>query len=315
MKRQIDLDIQPNKILQPLSHKEFRIIGHLLEFNDSNNLKLKENGVVTLWKRYAKKIAALVGLVILAVVIFGAIFIPFFSSDPRATDLNKKFLAPGEQGYILGTDGLGRDLWSFIWSGLRFSLTLSMFVVLVDICVGVTLGLLMGHFPKFDKCMQYFIKVFVNVPSILILILATIIFEPSFWTLAIGFCITGWIGMGLNVRAQVLRAKNFQWITASKFLGTPSWKILRSYVPYVIPLIITQVVLRISGVIVGETSISFIGLGVPNQPSLGSAITSGAAIVLTFPRYVLIPASVLMALTLSLQLISTEIERAIVRQR
>lgn len=308
-------DIEFNKYVAPIAHKKWKIIGHLLEFNDANNLKRKENTHVTLWKTFAKKLMAQVGLFTFLALLLGAVLIPFFTKDPRATDVTMKFLAPGEKGFILGTDQLGRDFWSYLWNGLRFSLSLGLFAAAVDFLVGMTMGLLMGHFPKFDRVMQYLIKVVINVPAILILILATLVFKPTFITLAVGLTITGWIGMALNVRAQVLRAKNFQWITASRFLGTPQWRIVRSYIPVVLPVVVTQIVLTISSVILAETSLSFIGLGVPNQPSLGSAITIGSQIILTFPRYTLIPASMLITLTLSLQLIATEIERSIVRQR
>lgn len=308
-------ELAPNKVLKPIQHQQWKVIGHLLEFNDATNLKRKEDNFVTFWKRFAKRITALVGLFILIFLVMGAIIIPFFTNNPKETDVNRKFLAPGEQDYIFGTDKLGRDFWAYIWHGMRFSLSLGLFAATIDFIVGTTLGLLMGHFKKFDRVMQYFIKVFVNIPSILILILATIVFDPTFFTLAIGLTITGWIPMSLNVRAQVMKARNFQWVTASKFLGTPNHKILRNYIPVALPLVITQIVLTISSVILAETSISFIGLGVPNQPSLGSAITVGSKVILTFPRYTLIPASFLIGLTLSLQLISTEIERAIVRQR
>lgn len=307
-------EIKPNKYLQPFAHKQFEIVGHLLEFNDATSLQRREKGYVTFWKRFAKKTSALVGLFLLLGLVLGAVIIPFFSNDPRETDVTQKYLAPGD-GYIFGTDQIGRDFWSYIWNGLRFSLALGLFAASVDFLVGAVMGLLMGHFPKFDKIMQYFLKIFVNIPGILILLLATIIFEPTFWTLALGLTITGWISMSLNVRAQVLRAKNLQWVQASRFLGTPQWKILLNYIPVVLPLVITQIVMTVSGAILAETSISFIGLGVPNQPSLGSAITIGSQIILTFPRYTLIPSSFLITLTLSLQLIATEIERSIVRQR
>ena len=313
--RKISNDLEPNKYLQPIQHRQWKIVGHLLEFNDSTSLEKREKGYITFWKRFAKRTTAIVGLFILASIILSAIIIPFFSSDPRDTDVTRKYLAPGQNGYIFGTDQLGRDFWSYIWNGLRFSLSLGLFAASIDFIVGALFGLLMGHFKKFDLIMQYFIKVFINIPAILILILATLVFKPTFWTIALGLTLTGWIGMSLNVRAQVLRTKNYQWVTASKFLGTPQWKIILNYLPVVLPLIITQIVLTVSGAILAETSISFIGLGVPNQPSLGTAITIGSKIILTYPRYTLIPSSVLIMLTLSMQLISTEIERSLVRKR
>lgn len=314
MKQQIQ-EIKPNKYLQPFAHKQWEIVGHLLEFNDTTSLQRREGSVITFWKRFASKTNALIGLFLLLTLFLGSLIIPFFSGDPRATDVTQKYLAPGDSGYIFGTDQLGRDFWSYIWNGLRFSLALGLFAATVDFIVGVTMGLLMGHFPKFDRVMQYFLKIFVNIPGLLILLLATIAFQPTFWTFAFGLTITGWISMSINVRAQVLRAKNLQWVQASRFLGTPKRKVLLNYLPVVLPLIITQIVLTVSGTILAETSIAFIGLGIPNQPSLGSSITIGSRIILTFPRYTLIPSSFLVTLTLSLQLIAAEVERSIVRQR
>ncbi|MGV2392568.1 UNVERIFIED_CONTAM: hypothetical protein O8I53_06150 [Campylobacter lari] len=98
-------------------------------------------------------------------------------------------------------------------------------------------------------------------------------------------------------------------------LGTPTYKVLANYLPVLIPLLITEIVFNIPGIILSETSLAFIGLSIPNEPTLGNLISEGSKIFTTYPRYVLIPSFVLILVTTSIQLMANAVQDSLLRQR
>lgn len=311
----IDDSMAPNKYIQPLAYQTWKIIGDTLDPQDGKHLGRKPQPAKEFVYRFAKSFAGLTGLVFMIVLILGAIIIPATTNDPRLIQPNQRFIHPFSQGYIFGTDGMGRDVWANLWHGLRFSLELSLVVTLVDLVIGVTLGILMGYSEKADYALQFIIKVLSNVPVIMIMILATLVFKPSFWVLAISMSITGWISMASQIRAQVKRGANLQWVVASKLLGTPSWKVMLNFIPLIIPMLITQLVFTIPGAILSETGLAFIGLSLPNVPTIGNMISEGQQFITIYPRYTLIPAFMLVGLVTAVQLIGNATQDALRRQR
>ncbi len=173
----------------------------------------------------------------------------------------------------------------------------------------------MGHFRIFDKIMTFIIKIISNVPSIIILITITIIIKPTFWVMIFALSFTSWAGIANQMRSQVLRAKSFEWVSASKILGTPTYKVLMNYLPILIPLLITEIVFHIPGIILSETSLAFIGLSIPNVATLGNLISEGSKNFTVFPRYVLVPSFMLILVTASIQLMSGAVQDSLLRQR
>lgn len=163
--------------------------------------------------------------------------------------------------------------------------------------------------------MTFIIKIISNVPSIIILIVITIIIKPTFWVIVFALTFTSWTGIANQMRSQVMRAKNFEWVSASRIIGTPTYKILLNYLPVVVPLLVTEIVFHIPGVILSETSLAFIGLSITDIPTLGNLINDGSKIFTTFPRYVLIPSTMLIIVTTSIQLMSAAIQDSLLRQR
>lgn len=305
----------PNAVLQPLAYQQWKLMSKEAEAFDQNFFQPHQNAFKDFINRFARSFAGVFGIVIIFFLIVLAIILPFTTGDPIETRPDQKNLNYFTEGFIFGTDNYGRDVWAFLWHGLRFSLTLSIIVAIIEVVVGTFFGVLMGHFTLFDKIFTFIIKVVSNVPTILILILMTLVLRPSFWVLVFAFNITGWIGLANQVRAQVKRAKNFTWVSASRVLGTPNRKILLNFVPLIIPLLITNVVFVIPGTILGETGLAFIGLSLPNVPTLGNAINDGIPIVTLYPRYVLIPAFLLILLTSAVQMIGNALQDSLRRQR
>ncbi|CAT05138.1 Inner membrane ABC transporter permease protein yejE [Mesomycoplasma conjunctivae] len=311
----IDKNLAPNAVLQPLAYQMWKLMNAEAQNFDRSFFKETSNTFVELVNRFSRSFSGVFGVVIIAFLIILALIIPFTTGSPTELRPSLKYVNYFTQGFILGTDSQGRDVWAVLWHGLRFSLTLSIIVAILDVTLGTFFGVLMGHFDLFDKIFTFIIKIISNIPTLLVLILMTLVLRPSFWVLVLSFILTGWIGLANQVRAQIKRAKNFTWVVASRVLGTPAYKILFNFVPLIIPLLITNIVFVIPGTILGETGLAFIGLSLPNVPTLGNSINSGIPVVTLYPRYVLIPAFFLVLLTSSIQMIGNALQDALRRQR
>lgn len=257
---------------------------------------------------------ALVGIIIFLTIIAFALLFPIIWNDPHTLEPQKRYFSFFKQGYIFGTDAQGRDIWAMLWYATRFSLGLAFFVVVIDLFFGVTLGLLMGYYRKFDRILQFIIKVLTNIPSILILIIVATALSPTFWTMTLGLTLTGWISMSLQVRSQVLKNKQLDYFLASKILGTPWYKQLFNFIPVALPMIITGVVTAIPVAIISEASLGFIGLSVPDAITLGNMINKARLTALVYPQQIIIPVVMLMMITISIQLIGNGFQDVIRKQ-
>jgi len=265
-------------------------------------------------KTFFKQKLALFGFVVLVVMILLALIMPAFLSNPRHVNPIKQHTNIFTNGYILGTDFMGRDIWSRLWSGLRFSLGIAAMAVLVDLVVGFIFGALMGFFPIFDVIGQFIIKILTNLPSIIILILLAIVLSPSFWTIVLGLTLTGWVAMANQVRGYVIRTKSQDWVVASKTLGTPNAKILfKKMTPHLIPIIVTQLIFTIPGALIGDLSLSVLGLSIPNTPTLGSLLDAGRQFILIYPREAIVPVILVTILLSSTQFIGFGMQKAVGR--
>ncbi|WP_322900714.1 ABC transporter permease [Mycoplasmopsis felis] len=310
----------PNAILQPFQYQAWKIIGKTFDFQVDSQLKAETKIFKEFVYRFFKNFGGVFGFVLLVSIIVLSIFVPFTTLSPTQSDVDVKNLTFNQTDsngiyHILGTDSIGRDLWSRLWHGLRYSLSLAIVVTIIEVIIGLTIGILMGQYEKFDKVMTFIIKILSVVPTIIILILMTIVVSPSFWVIVFSLSFTSWTGMANQIRAQVKRAKHFEWVSASKVLGTPNWKILKNYIPVILPILITQLVFTIPGVVLSETSLAFIGLAIDDVPTLGNLISEGQKVFPTYLRYVFIPSTLLILITTSVQLIGASIQDALRRQR
>lgn len=310
-----DERLAPNKFFKPFEYKKWELVGKAFKQSEFNTLNNKHQPIKEFVYRYSKNFGGVVGFLLLFILVVLALIIPFTTNDPTRIDLDKSYRYFFQDGFILGTDYIGRDVWAMLWWGLRYSILLSIVVVAIEVVIGLSMGIMMGQFPKFDAIMQPIIKVINVVPSILILILISIALNPSFWVLAFALSITSWTGMANQIRAQVKRAKNFEWVSASKVLGTKMIKILWNYIPVIIPILVTQLIFTIPGVILSESGLSFIGLSIPNTATLGNMLSEGSKIFLAHPRYVIVPSIFLIIITTSIQLIGSSIQDSLRRQR
>ncbi|MDW3921458.1 ABC transporter permease [Staphylococcus saprophyticus] len=232
-------------------------------------------------------------------------FLPFDGERAQGVDAYKE--AGVKENFWFGTDQLGRDLWSRTWQGAQVSLFIGVVAALLDIFIGVVYGAISGFFGgRIDNVMQRIIEVVASIPTLIVVILFVLIFEPSIWTIILAMAITGWIGMSRVVRGEFLKLKNQEFVLASKTLGASKIKLIFKHIlPNTLGVIVVTSMFTVPNAIFFEAFLSFIGIGVPApRTSLGSLVNEGRAMLLIHPHELFIPALVLSLLILFFYLFS-----------
>jgi oligopeptide transport system permease protein len=253
--------------------------------------------------------AASTALALLAAVALAAMIAPALS--PWAYDsLDWQHLAapPGLAGaHWLGTDRLGRDLLVRTLHGVRLSLLLAVFASAVSLMIGVLWGAVAGLAGgRIDGAMMRFVDVLYSLPYLFVVIILTTLFpRGSLAVLALALAAVGWLTTARIVRAQTLALKRREFLEAARATGVPPARILwRHVVPNVLGPLAVYATLIVPQMILFESFLSFLGLGVQEpQASLGNLIYAGAQEMESAPWMLLVPASALVLLLLSLNLL------------
>ena len=216
-------------------------------------------------------------------------------------------LSPGEEGFLFGTNNIGQDVWSRIWSGTRTSLFIGFTVACVEAVLGILMGVLWGYVRQLDFFFTELYNIFDNIPQTLLLILISYIMNPGVDTIIFALCLTGWLGMARFIRNQIIIIRDRDYNLASRCLGTPTRRIIfKNLLPYLVSVITMRLALAIPAAIGNEVFVTYIGIGLPlDTPSLGNLIETGRELM-TIPalRYQLyFPVAVLAVITISFYII------------
>lgn len=214
---------------------------------------------------------------------------------------------PGQDGFLLGTNSIGQDLWSRIWSGTRTSLFIGFSVALVEAVVGILVGVLWGYVRKLDFFFTELYNVLDNIPQTLLLILISYVLKPGVNTIIFALCLTGWLGMARFIRNQIIVIRDRDYNLASRCLGVSTGRIIfKNLLPYLVSVITMRMALAIPAAIGNEVFVTYIGIGLPlDTPSLGNLINTGRSLMTMAPlRYQLyFPVIVLAVITISFYII------------
>jgi oligopeptide transport system permease protein len=262
---------------------------------------------------FFKNKGAVFMLVVMVAILLFTFVQPYLPNqiDPNKVNMNELFIpdrnVTPNSTYWFGTNSIGQDLWSRIWSGTRTSLFIGFTVAIIEAVVGITMGVLWGYVRKLDFFFTELYNVVDNIPQTIILILMALILTPSVKTLIFSMCITGWIGMARFIRNQILIIRDRDYNLASRCLGTPTMKlVMKNLLPYLVSVIMLRMALAIPGAIGNEVFITYIGLGLPTTtPSLGTLVNDGRQVMMNASqRYQLIfPVVVLSIVTISFYII------------
>lgn len=209
--------------------------------------------------------------------------------------------------FWFGTDPIGRDLWARMWSGTRTSLLIGIVVALIEAVVGIIAGLLWGYVRKLDFIFTEIYNIINNIPSTIILILASYIMRPGVGTMIVAMSITGWIGLARFIRNQVIIIRDRDFNLASRCLGTPTRRVIvKNLLPQMVSVVMLRMALAIPGAIGSEVFMAYIGLGLPTDiPSLGNLVNRGRSLMMapTLRYQLIIPAIILSIITICFYLV------------
>jgi len=238
-------------------------------------------------------------LLLLAAVAAAAPVLAPYSAG--AQDLSLRFAAPSAL-HPLGLDELGRDILSRLMLGARISLLLSLVVVFLSAGVGILVGSLAGLAGGWvDDLVMRLIDVLLSFPSILLAISLVAVLGPGLGNLVLALCLIGWVGYARLTRAQVLKTREMQFVTAARASGARTARILLLHLlPNIAGPLLVQATVGMAGVILSEAGLSFLGLGLPPpSPSWGSMLRSGSQHLFDAPHLVVYPGVAIMVAVLS----------------
>jgi oligopeptide transport system permease protein len=271
------------------------------------------------WRRLLRNKAAVVALTVVAVFGLLAIFAPIVAPySYEAQDLDHTSEAPSA-GHIMGTDQLGRDVFSRLLYGARISFAVAIAAQIVIIGIGVPMGLISGYFGGLiDNLITRAIDILYAFPNLLLTILiisylranlsAAVEASNSLWiwrqldkssggliAVFIVMALTYWIGVARIVRGQVLSLKEREFVEAARGIGLSSARILRVHLlPNILAPVIVAAAFGIPGAIMLEAGLSYLGLGIqPPLPSWGGMISEGLPVMRSYPHLIVFPALVL----------------------
>lgn len=220
---------------------------------------------------------AVAGIIIITLFILLSVFAPVFTAyDASQTDLRNMRAAPSAE-HLLGTDDLGRDIFTRLLYGGRISIAVGLTSMLLQIAIGVTTGAIAGYFGGFvDKVIMRFVDLIMCFPFFVIAIALASLIGGSIANLILIIGMLMWPGIARIVRAEVLVIKESEYILASKALGLTSWEILvQDIFPNILSSILVASTLSVASGILMEATLSFLGLGVrPPSPSWGNMLVS-----------------------------------------
>ena len=230
------------------------------------------------WRRLLANKAALAGGIILLILIFLAIFAPWIAPHSYAYQNLDLGAQPPSSDFLLGTDTLGRDLFSRILYGARVSLLVGFVATGVALVIGVSWGIIAGYFGgRVDSAMMRIVDILYGLPFIIFIILLMVIFGRNIWLLFGAIGAVEWLTMARIVRGQVLTIKNQEYVLAAQAMGVSNIQMFRKHIfPNILGPIAVYATLTIPQVMLLEAFLSFLGLGIqPPMSSWGTLIRYG----------------------------------------
>jgi oligopeptide transport system permease protein len=259
--------------------------------------------------------AAVASVMVLAALVLLAAFGPYLVPY-RFDQINKNdvWAAPLQAGHLLGADSLGRDLLARLLIGLRVSLAVGVVATCVSLVIGVLWGSVAGYVGgRVDEVMMRVVDVLYSLPFIFFVILLMVTFGRNFILMFVAIGAVEWLTMARIVRGQTLSLKQREFIEAARAAGLERKAILlRHIVPNLLGPVVVYVTLTIPGVILAESFLSFLGLGVQEpMTSLGSLISKGAQDMELAPWLLIFPSSVMVVTLMAFNFIGDGLRDAI----
>ena len=245
------------------------------------------------WRRFCANRIAVGGLVVIILLALMAVFAPLFSPyDPIDEIFRGMRGGSPSASHPFGYDHLGRDLLSRVIFGTRVALLVGLIATGIAVTLGVVIGAVAGYFgSSVDMLISRVIDTLMAFPIIALLVVLAAVLGPSLVTTIVVIGMTGWARFARVVRADVMSLKATDFVIAARAVGVRDWRIIwRHLLPNVMGPIIVLATLGIGGIIILESALSFLGLGIrPPNPSWGGTLADGRAFILRFPHIAFFP--------------------------
>ena len=263
------------------------------------------------WRRLARRKLALIGLVIVAIVVAGAILAPWLTAyDPNEQMFDGLTLEgaplPPNAAFWLGTDLLGRDLLTRILYGARTSLIIGIVANGAALLIGTLVGVTAGYFRGWiGAALMRFTDLMMAFPALLLAICLAAVFQPSLWIVAMVIALVNWVQTARVIYTETSSLAEREFIDAERTIGAGASRILfRHMLPHLLPTIIVWGTLGISTTVLLEATLSYLGIGVqPPTASWGNIIFENQTYFQAAPWLVFFPGAAILALALAFNLI------------
>jgi peptide/nickel transport system permease protein len=249
------------------------------------------------------KIGAIILVIYLLIIIFGSFIIPFNPSDNNYSII---FSAP-DSNHIMGTDNLGRDLFSRIIIGVRTTLSLAFAIAFLNVAIGLTIGTISGFTGGiFDTIIMRVVESLMTLPNFLIAICLLGIFGGGTSNVIIFLILTGWCYLAKIVRNEVMAIKNQDFIISNIACGySPVRNIISHILPNILPSLIIVFVMLLIGEIFSIVSLNFLGLGIsPQIPELGAILFESKLFLLSYPWLIVFPSIFIFVIVFGLHILA-----------
>ena len=276
------------------------------------------------WWRFRRDRLALLGAAVLVALVLAALLAPLLSRyligfAPEQIELSATLRAPGYQAagqpaHLLGTDELGRDVLTRLLYGGRASLYVSFLTVAVSLALGTLVGAVAGYYGGIvDTVLMRLVDIVIAIPALFLLILIAVVFQPGIGGLALVLASIGWTGVARLVRAEFMALKERDFVDAARVIGArPARIILRHILPNATSPLIVAATLALGNVILTETALSFLGMGVqPPQASWGNMLTNAQQYLYRAPYLIVLPGAAIFATVLAANLMGNGLRDAL----
>ncbi len=263
-----------------------------------------------LWHSATRNVLASLSLVALVLIVLSTFLAPLLTDfDPNRLNVRSAFLSPGEEGHLLGTDDLGRDLWSRLVYGGRVSLSIAGASALGAGIFGMIVGLSAGYLRRLDTVIMLFMDGLMAFPSILLALVVVAVLGRSQLNVVMALVIVFGPRISRIVRSSVLVLRELAYVEAAQGMGVPTWRImLRHLLPNALAPWLVQVTLILAFALLTEAGLSFLGLGGNTQhPSWGGIISEARIELARAPWLTLYPGIAIALTVLAVNILADEL--------
>jgi peptide/nickel transport system permease protein len=288
-----------------------------LDFGIFNNFLLDlemDSQAKTFWRYFKRNRLAVGGMVMIIIIFLIAGLASFLAPcDPGKTDVSLKLKSPSPQHYM-GTDQLGRDVFSRMLHGAKVSLSVGFVAVAISIFIGILVGAIAGYYSGWvDSFLMRFVDIMLCFPSFFLILTVVALLGPSLFKVMVVIGITSWMGTSRFVRAEFLSLRERDFVQAAKALGVKDHRIIfRHILPNALAPVFVTATLDVATAILVEAGLSFLGFGVqPPAPSWGNILTEGRTYIFDAWWLTLFPGLAILITVLSFNLLGEGLRDAL----